>query len=113
MRGDACGGDGGRLGPPRVGRRGGDSPSPASSRLFTGKPSPGWCCRREEPPKPILTWGAAGGAGDPLPYARSGEAAAPRLGTSPHRARPPTALSPVPQGKLRHDTTEEQRSLST
>lgn len=64
------------------------------------------------PPKPILTSGMAGGAGPPQPHACSRAAAAPRLGTSPHHARPPTAPSPASRGKLRHDATEEQCSLS-
>ena len=107
MRGDARGGDGGEARAPPGGMPGGCS---VSSRLLTGKLSPGWCCRRDEPPRPILTLGLAGGAGSPRPHTRSGAAAAPRLGTSPRRDRPPTAPAPSP-GKLRHDA-KAQRSLS-
>lgn len=56
--------------------------------------------------------GAGGGrAGPPWPHALSRTATAPRLGTSPRRARPPAAPSPASQGKLRCNA-KEQRSLS-
>lgn len=38
---------------------------------LTGKPSPGQCCCREKPPRPILTSGQAGGPGPPRPHTHS------------------------------------------
>lgn len=76
-------------GPPGWDGRGGCSPSPVSSRLFTGKPSPGRCCRREKPPQAHTHLGDGTGSRSP---------SAPHL--QPHGSAHPHATPDLPQPRL-------------